>query len=94
MLLLGLGAMALAVATMVVRSRPAVHRITLTAGPLGTTRALVARMIVDAVAARGAEAQLVETAQTEEELEQVDSRHGRFRPRLGGVPDQATAARP
>jgi TRAP-type uncharacterized transport system substrate-binding protein len=73
MLVLGLAALAAALAAGLVRSRRPVHRITLAAGPSGTTRALVASMLVDAVTMRGGDARLVETSETKEEIEQVDA---------------------
>ena len=73
LLLVGLAAMGLALRSFIARSHPPVHRMTLTAGALGTTRALVGRMIVDAVTARGNKAQLVETSKTEDEFAQVDA---------------------
>jgi TRAP-type uncharacterized transport system substrate-binding protein len=71
-LLLGLVALGVALASTVTRSPAPVRRITLTAGFLDTTRALVARTLVAALAARGIEAHLVETASAHDELEHVD----------------------
>lgn len=73
-LALGLGLVALATALVVTvaRSRPTVHRATLAAGFLGTTRAQAARVLVGAAAARGVELRLVETKGGEDDLDQVD----------------------
>jgi len=72
-LLFGLVALALALAAALTTSRRALRPVVLTPGPLDTTRALVARTIVEAVEARGGEARLIETSGTQQELEQVDS---------------------
>ncbi|MCW5891409.1 MAG: hypothetical protein KIT14_12780 [bacterium] len=73
LLLLGLGAMALAAVTLIANRRPPVHRITLTAGPLGTTRALVARTILHALEARGVAARLVAMPEAHTQLDAVDA---------------------
>ena len=61
-LLLGLGAMAIAVSTLVPDRQQSAQRITITPGPLGTTRALVARTIATAVTTHGGQAEVVATA--------------------------------
>ena len=71
-LLLGLAALGVALASTVSRSPAPVRQVTLTAGFLDTTRALVARTLVAALATRGIEARLVETASADDELEHVD----------------------
>ncbi len=72
-LALGLAAIAVAIAITVGTSRRPVYHATLTAGPLGTTRSLVARALVDAASAHGFDARLVETSATEDELERVNA---------------------
>jgi TRAP-type uncharacterized transport system substrate-binding protein len=71
-LLLGLAALGVALAISLTRSSVPVRSITLTAGVLDTTRALVARALVGALARHGLETRLVETSSAEEELTQVD----------------------
>lgn len=73
-LLLGLTLLAGGLAIAVVAPRRSVPRITLTEGPLGTTRALVGRALIAAATARGADARLAKTMDTEDELEQVETR--------------------
>jgi TRAP-type uncharacterized transport system substrate-binding protein len=73
MLVLGLAAVALAGAVWLSRTPTPIRRITLTAGPLDTTRAVLARAMADAIAAKGVEAELVATADTEDELARVDA---------------------
>ncbi len=71
-LLLGVAALAIALA-ITLRSAPApLEPVTLTPGPLDTTRALIARRFVDALASRGLQARLVATSSTEESLAGVD----------------------
>jgi TRAP-type uncharacterized transport system substrate-binding protein len=72
-LLLGLAALPLAFATTRSRTHQAPRPITLTAGPLGTTRALVAQSLIDAIEARGGHGRLLATENTEEELEQTSA---------------------
>jgi TRAP-type uncharacterized transport system substrate-binding protein len=71
-LVLGVAALGVALASSVGRSPAPVRRITLTAGFLDTTRALVARTVVAALAPRGIEARLVDTTSADDELEHVD----------------------
>lgn len=73
LLLLGLAAMGLAIRALVPASRPAVHPITLTAGPFGTTRTLIARTLVHAIEARGGQAQLVAASEARSELAEVEA---------------------
>jgi TRAP-type uncharacterized transport system substrate-binding protein len=73
-LLLGLTLFAGGLAIAVVAPRRSVPRITLTDGPLGTTRALLARALIAAATARGADARLAKTMGTEDELERVETR--------------------
>lgn len=73
MLLLGLGAFALAVRPLLQDTTPHHRRITLSAGPFGTTRALVARALVHALDARGIPTRLVELPETAAELAQIDA---------------------
>lgn len=73
LLLLGLGAMAVAAWVFVDSRRPPAHRVTLTAGPLGTTRALVARTLVRALQARGVAARLVAMPEAHVEVEALDA---------------------
>jgi TRAP-type uncharacterized transport system substrate-binding protein len=72
LLLLGLAAMALAVSTLVPETPQSVRRITITAGPFGTTRALVGRAIAAAVTARGGNAELVATEHATAAVDRVD----------------------
>jgi TRAP-type uncharacterized transport system substrate-binding protein len=71
-LILGLAALGVALAISMTGSPAPVRRITLTAGVLDTTRAMVARALVGALAGHGLDARLVETASTEEGLVQVN----------------------
>ncbi len=48
-------------------------RITLTAGPMDTTRVVVARALLGELVARGVDARLVETRATEEQVAEVDA---------------------
>jgi TRAP-type uncharacterized transport system substrate-binding protein len=72
LLLLGLGAMAIAVSTLVPERQQPARRITVTAGPLGTTRALVARTIANAVTTHGGQAEVVATAHAAAAVAAVD----------------------
>lgn len=74
MLVLGVAALAAGVVAMLRPAKPPLRPIRLTAGPLDTSRAMVAGMLVRAVESNGGEATLVETSGTEEMLKQVD--HG------------------
>jgi len=71
-LLLGVAALGIALAITFRRAPAPVGQITFTAGPLETTRALIARRLVDTLASRGLQARLIETASTDESLAQVD----------------------
>jgi TRAP-type uncharacterized transport system substrate-binding protein len=73
MLVLGLAAVALAGVVWRARTPTPIRPITLTSGPLGTTRAVVARAMVDAIAARGVEIELVATQGADDELARVDA---------------------
>ncbi len=72
LLLLGLAAMALAVSTLVPEAPQSVRRITITPGPFGTTRTLVARAIAEAVTARGGDAEVIETEHATASVDGVD----------------------
>lgn len=84
-LLLGLTLFAGGLAIAVVIPRRSVPRITLTEGYFGTTRTLVARALIAAVTARGADVRLVKTVGLDDELEQVETRAVDFA-LLSGVP--------
>lgn len=73
LLLLGIGAMAVAVWSHVDHRRPPVHRITVTAGPFGTTRSIVARTLVRALETRGADARLVALEEAHTEIDAIDA---------------------
>ena len=72
-LVLGISALGLGLWAMLAHTRKPVHRMTLTAGPFGTTRSLVASQIVDTLKARGIDAELLETPRTQYELDRVNA---------------------
>src|SRR5262249_9733718 len=72
-LVLGVLALAAAVGDGFLSSERPIAPVTLTAGFLGTTRALVARTLVAAGATRGVEVRVVETLRTEDELDRVNT---------------------
>lgn len=72
LLLLGLGAMAIAASTFVPARRQDARPVTITAGPPGTTRALVAHAIANAVNARGGQAEIVDVPHAAAAIDRVD----------------------
>lgn len=72
-LALGLAAVAATAAIVWNRERPAVARITLTAGPEGTTRALVAHALAAEVSAHGIDCEVVEFGDSQGEIESIRS---------------------
>jgi TRAP-type uncharacterized transport system substrate-binding protein len=73
LLLLGVGAIAIALWVHVDHRRQPVHRVRITAGPLGTTRTIVARTLVRALEARGVEARLVAQEEAHTEIDALDA---------------------
>ncbi len=71
-LAIGVAAIAVGVTFALRVGEPRLAPVTLTAGYLDTSRARVARALVDAAAERGLEVRLVETGETEAELRRVD----------------------
>jgi TRAP-type uncharacterized transport system substrate-binding protein len=72
LLLLGVVALGIALNGVVSRPAPPLRHLTLTAGNIDSTRALVARRLDEALDARGFETRLVDTASSAEEIERVD----------------------
>jgi TRAP-type uncharacterized transport system substrate-binding protein len=72
LLLLGVVALCLALARVVVRPAPPMRDISLTAGNIQSTRALVAQRLVEALGTRGFKGHLVAAVSSKEEVERVD----------------------
>jgi hypothetical protein len=72
LLLLGVVALCLALARVVVRPAPPMRDISLTAGNIESTRALVAQRLVEALGTRGFKGHLVAAVSSQEEVERVD----------------------
>ncbi len=73
LLLLGLGAMALAASTYLPNQPRSTRRLTITAGPDGTTRSLVAHALAEALTANGGQAEVVATADGSDAIDRVDT---------------------
>lgn len=73
LLLFGVAALALAVSSAVRRSRPAATRFSLTAGPFGSSRTILARALLEAAGSLGLKGHLVETAGAEDSLDRVNT---------------------
>jgi TRAP-type uncharacterized transport system substrate-binding protein len=71
-LLLGLAALAAALATSLTTAPVPLRQVTLTSGFVDTSRALVARALAAALATQGLEAHLVETSGSEDVLDHVE----------------------
>jgi len=72
LLVIGLVGLGVALANVLSGPAPAREKLTLTAGNVDSTRALVARQLVEALSASGFQAQLVDTDSSEEEVDRIE----------------------
>ncbi len=73
LLLLGVAALALAVSSALRRARAPATHFSLTAGPFGSSRTILARALLEAVGSMGLKGHLVETAGAEDSLDRVNT---------------------